>query len=144
MVREAVEITGEVVQDETAGVPVRYYHLERNKFDCVQSCQGDLIVICNALTDYAGLLSEYLKEEGGRMDACGRMQYELHIRRCLKIGKLISEQIGYDREAAIEKCRKKNRRKEEDAGEDAMVLAVRRKQNTSAGKAAQEQADKRN
>ena len=48
MVREAVEITGEVVQDETAGVPVRYYHLERNKFDCVQSCQGDLIVICNA------------------------------------------------------------------------------------------------
>lgn len=38
MVRETVEITGEVIQDEAAGVPVRYYHLERNKFDCVQSC----------------------------------------------------------------------------------------------------------
>ena len=102
MVRETVEITGEVIQDEEAGVPVRYYHLERGKFDCVQSCQGDLVVICNALADYAGLLSEYLEEEGGQMDACGRIQYELHIERCLKIQKLISEQIGYDREAAIE------------------------------------------
>ena len=76
MVRETVEITGEVIQDEEAGVPVRYYHLERGKFDCVQSCQGDLVVICNALADYAGLLSEYLEEEGGQMDACGRIQYE--------------------------------------------------------------------
>ena len=139
-----VEITGEVIQDEAAGVPVRYYHLERNKFDCVQSCQGDLIVICNALADYAGLLSEYLEEEGEHMNACGRIQYELHIRRCLKIEKLISEQIGYDREAAIEKCRKKNHRKEEDVGEDAVVLAARRKQNTSARKTAQEQTDKKN
>lgn len=73
--RETVEITGEVIQDEAAGVPVRYYHLERNKFDYVQSCQGDLIVTCNALADYAGLLAEYLKEEGGHMDACGRIQY---------------------------------------------------------------------
>ena len=53
MVRETVEITGEVIQDEEAGVPVRYYHLERGKYDCVQSCQGDLVVICNALADYA-------------------------------------------------------------------------------------------
>lgn len=125
MVRETVEITGEVIQDEAAGVPVRYYHLERNKFDCVQSCQGDLIVICNALADYAGLLSEYLKEEGEHMNACGRIQYELHIRRCLKIEKLISEQIGYDREAAIEKCRKKNHSKEEDVGEDFPETNVR-------------------
>lgn len=43
MVRETVEITGEVIRDEEAGVPVRYYHLERGKFDCVQSCQGDLV-----------------------------------------------------------------------------------------------------
>lgn len=78
------------------------------------------------------------------MNACGRIQYELHIRRCLKIEKLISEQIGYDREAAIEKCRKKNHRKEEDVGEDAVVLAARRKQNTSAKKTAQEQTDKKN
>ena len=144
MVRETAEITGEVIQDEAAGVPVRYYHLERNKFDCVQSCQGDLIVICNALADYASLLSEYLEEEGEHINACGRIQYELHIRRCLKIEKLISEQIGYDREAAIEKCRKKNHRKEEDVGEDAVVLAARRKQNISARKTAQEQTDKKN
>ncbi len=78
MVRETVEITGEVIQDEEAGAPVRYYHLERGRFDCVQSCQGDLVVICNALADYAGLLSEYLEEEGGQLDACGRIQYELH------------------------------------------------------------------
>lgn len=138
MVRETVEITGEVIQDEEAGVPVRYYHLERGKFDCVQSCQGDLVVICNALADYAGLLSEYLEEEGGQMDACGQIRYELHIERCLKIQKLISEQIGYDREAAIEKCRKKNHRKDEDVGEDAVVLAARRKRS-AAKKAAQEQ-----
>lgn len=138
MVRETVEITGEVIQYEEAGVPVRYYHLEWGKFDCVQSCQGDLIVICNALADYAGLLSEYLEEEGGQIDACGRIRYELHIKRCLKIQKLISEQIGYDREAAIEKCRKKNHRKDEDVGEDAVVLAARRKRS-AAKKAAQEQ-----
>lgn len=138
MVRETVEITGEVIQGEEAGVPVRYYHLERGKFDCVQSCQGDLIVICNALADYAGLLSEYLEEEGEQMDVCGRIRYELHIERCLKIQKLISEQIRYDREAAIEKCRKKNHRKDEDVGEDAVVLAARRKRS-AAKKAAQEQ-----
>lgn len=92
MVRETVEITGEVIQDE----------------------------------------------EAGQMDACGRIQYELHIKRCLKIQKLISEQIGYDREAAIEKCRKKNHRKDEDVGEDAVVLAARRKRS-AAKKAAQEQ-----
>lgn len=64
MVRETVEITGEVIQDEEAGVPVRYYHLERDKFDCVQSCQGDLIVICNVkgVDDYLYGLEQKKKE----------------------------------------------------------------------------------
>lgn len=139
MVKDTAALTGEIAQDEAYRVPVRYYHVEHMKEDHVESCQGDLIIICNALADYAGLLSEYLEEEGGNLDACSKYQYEYHISRCLKIQRSISGQIGYDRDAAIEKCRKRHHRKDEGIGEEAMILSVRKGRN-AARKAVQEQA----
>ena len=58
------------------------------------------------------------------------MQYERMRDRCRKITAGLQEKIGYDRDAAIEKCRKRAARTPKaDAGigEDALVLSARRR-----------------
>lgn len=127
MVGDSVEIEKEITASETAGIPISYYHMERRKYETIHSCQGDLIVICNILADYRELLSEYLNFDENRLDECGKMQYELYIKRCLKIQKLLESELGYDRDAAVEKCRKKKGKSYSDVGEDALTLSARQR-----------------
>ena len=58
------------------------------------------------------------------------MQYERMRDRCQKITGSLQEKTGYDREAAIEKCRRRAGRKpraDAGIGEDALVLSARRR-----------------
>lgn len=129
MVKDSVQILEEVTEDELYRVPIRYYHVERGKEETVESCQGDLITICNALSDYADMLNDYLGSDEKKLDHCGIMQYE-HMRdRCWNISRKLQKKIGYDRDAAIEKCRKKALRKSSSdlgIGEEALILSARR------------------
>lgn len=132
MVMDSVEILEDVIEDELRRVAIRYYSVTHSREETITSCEGDLIVVCNVLADYADLLDEFLsdEEERERLGFCAVMQYE-HMRdRCRKITSGLQEKTGYDRDTAIEKCRRKaNRRPRADAGigEDALVLSARRR-----------------
>ncbi len=85
--------------------------------DYAVSCSyGDLILIICMLRDYVKLLDEH---KGGDIT------YQAYYRkRFLHIADKFSEQVGYDYDAAIEKCIKKMAKEDKsDVGEDAMALA---------------------
>ena len=112
--------------------PIHYYDVDRMQEKTIESCQGDLTVICNVLADYADMLDEFLNDEKERerLGFCAVMQYERMRDRCRKITADLQEKICYDRDAAIEKCRRKAGRKpkaDTGIGEDALVLSARRR-----------------
>jgi len=78
------------------------------------------------LYDYARLLE--LAVEQWDLQGFHKATYEIHAENCRRIAKKYADAIGYDYEKAIEKCRKKASRpkREEDIGEDALVLMQRR------------------
>lgn len=139
MVRESAEILQETEKDEQNSVPVRYYNIECGKEETIISCQGDLVTICNVLADYGDILNEYLEAEKDQMDFCSVFGYE-HMRdRCRSISEKLQQKIGYDRQAAIEKCRQKQKKApkaDQGIGEDALVLMARR--NAAAKQKAEE------
>lgn len=90
----------------------------------IMTCWGDIQVMCNALEDYANTLERVIPEWG--LKGYHAAIYEVHAARCRKIARKYADAIGYDREAALEKCRKKRRESRDDVGEEAMTLMVRR------------------
>lgn len=132
MVKDSVEIMEQGACSGMAAVPIHYYDVDRMQEKTIESCQGDLTVICNVLADYADLLDEFLNDEKERerLGFCAVMQYERMRDRCRKITAGLQEKTGYDRDAAIEKCRRKAGRKpkaDTGIGEDALVLSARRR-----------------
>ena len=132
MVKDSVEIMEQGACSGMAAVPIHYYDVDRMQEKTIENCQGDLTVICNVLADYADMLDEFLNDEKERerLGFCAVMQYERMRDRCRKITAGLQEKTGYDRAAAIEKCRRKAGRKPKaDAGigEDALVLSARRR-----------------
>ena len=132
MVKDSVEIMEQGACSGMAAVPIHYYDVDRLQEKTIESCQGDLTVICNVLADYADLLDEFLNDEKERerLGFCAVMQYERMRDRCRKITEDLQKKTGYDRNAAIEKCRRKAGRKpkaDTGIGEDALVLSARRR-----------------
>lgn len=142
MVKDSVEIMEQGACSGTDSVPIHYYDVDRMQERTIESCQGDLTVICNVLADYADMLDEFLQADRERLGFCGVMQYERMRDRCRKITAGLQEKTGYDRAAAIEKCRrraKRSRKADDGVGEDALVLAARRR--GAAQEAAKQSAD---
>ena len=132
MVKDSVEIMEQGACSGMAAVPIHYYDVDRMQEKTIESCQGDLTVICNVLADYADMLDEFLNDEKERerLGFCAVMQYERMRDRCRKITEDLQKKTGYDRNAAIEKCRRKAGRKpkaDTGIGEDALVLSARRR-----------------
>lgn len=88
--------------------------------DYVVSCSyGDIVLIICMLHDYVKMLDEVRSD----------IQWEAYYReKFMKMADRLSEQIEYDYDAALEKCRKKLGQKESssDVGEEAMALAIKR------------------
>lgn len=97
----------------------------------IKTCYGDICKIVNALRDYARMLRMTCDEWGLR--GFHRATYECHADALERISKKFQAGIGYDYDAAVEKCRRKaeKKRPENDIGEDAMVLAVRKGQQAA-------------
>lgn len=130
MVEDSAEILEDIFDDERHRVSIRYYSMTHGREETITSCEGDLIVICNVLADYADLLDEFLKNDREQLGFCAVMQYGRMRDRCRKITRELQKKTGYDRDAAIEKCRRRAGRKPKaDAGigEDALVLSARRR-----------------
>lgn len=127
----SADVTEQIEQAERGNIPIRFYNLKASCYQGIHSCEGDVIVICNAMADYADLLMEYISQSD--YEGYQKAFYEIHAERCRKISLKLQEQIGYDRDAAIEKCRAKRKYygqgsedDNNDVGEDAIVLTVRK------------------
>ena len=130
MVKDSMKIMEQGACSGTAAVPIHYYDVDRMQEKTIESCQGDLTVICNVLADYADMLDELLQADRERLGFCGALQYERMRDRCRKITADLQEKTGYDRAAAIERCRRKakrGRKADDGIGEDALVHSARRR-----------------
>lgn len=96
--------------------------------DYVVSCSyGDIVLIICMLHDYVKTL------DGIRGDD---IQYQAYYRKkFVDMADRLASQIGYDYEKQMEKCRKKLKAKErnDDVGEDALALLVKRQKAKPAG-----------
>lgn len=127
----SAEVTNWVEQDEQENIPLLFYNLKSSCYQGIHTCEGDMIVICNAMADYADLMMEFIRQSD--YEGYQNAFYEYHAERCRKISLKLQEQIGYDRLAAIERCRKKKKYydqraegDQDDVGEEALVLMVKR------------------
>ena len=88
--------------------------------DYVVSCSyGDVVLIICMLHDYVKRLDELRADD---------IVYQAYYReKFMKMADRLSEQIGYDYDKAVEKCMKKQQKKESssDIGGDAMALALK-------------------
>lgn len=87
--------------------------------DYVVSCSyGDIVLIICMLHDYVKMLDEMRSD----------IEWEAYYRgKFLKMANRLSEQIEYDYDAAVEKCKKELQKKEiySDIGGDAMELVTK-------------------
>lgn len=100
----------------------------------IKTCYGDIYKIVNVLRDNANLLEMVCDQWG--LTGFHLATYEYHAEKPREIAGKYQADIGYDYDAAVEKCRKKKRKpaRDEGVGEDAMVLAVRKAQRDQAAR----------
>ncbi len=88
--------------------------------DYVVRCSyGDVVLIICMLNDYVKMLDKVKQDD---------IQYQAYYRKkFIGIADRLAEQVGYDYDAALERCQKKQQRESDsDVGEEAMALAVKR------------------
>ena len=109
-------------------VDIEYYDLKGNELH-FKICPGDLQIVCNVLYDYCNMLSEMLANPPGSVDEntiqLWKARYGYYLERIQNIREKMENGIGYSTEKAIEKCRKRNHKKKDDIGEDALVMAMK-------------------
>ncbi len=101
----------------------------------IKTCYGDICKIVNALRDYSRMLHMVCDE--WNLQGFHRATYEVHAEALERISKKFQAGIRYDYDAAVEKCHRKMAKKsrEDDVGEDAMVLMLRKAQRAADKKA---------
>lgn len=109
-------------------VDIEYYNLSGQELH-FKICPGDLQIVCNVLFDYCNMLSEMLADPPDGVDEntiqLWRARYGYYLGRIQKIRGKIETGIGYSTEKAIEKCNKRKLKKDDDIGEDALVMAMK-------------------
>lgn len=114
------EVEASISKEEQKQVMIEKAINLRLLCDYVVSCSyGDIVLIICMLHDYIRMA------DGIRDD----IQWKAYYRgRFQKMADRFSEQIEYDYDAAVEKCRKKQKKAEgnSDVGEDALVMAMKR------------------
>lgn len=86
----------------------------------IKTCYGDIIIMINALMDYASILEGAI--EDWNLDGYHAASYRYHAERCRKMSQHYAAAIGYDYDKTLENC-KKRRKKEGDTGEEALAAA---------------------
>lgn len=114
------EVEEGMTKDEMKQVMIEKAKNMKLLCDYVVSCSyGDIVLIICMLHDYVKMMDKIQEDD---------IQWKVYYRnRFIRMADHLAEQIDYDYDAAVEKCRKKQEQKERysDVGEDAMVLAVK-------------------
>lgn len=114
------EIEDGMSKDEQKQVMIEKAINLRLMCDYVVNCSyGDIVLIICMLRDYVKMLDESREDD---------IQWKAYYRqKFLKMADRLSQQIEYDYDAAVERCKKKLDQRENtgDVGEEAMALAVK-------------------
>lgn len=114
------EIEKKISSEEEKQVMIEKAINLRLMCDYIVSCSYyDVVMIICMLHDYVNMLDEIKADD---------IQYHAYYRGVfMQMADRLAEQIEYDYEKQMEKCKKKKEAKEkdDDIGEDAMALAVR-------------------
>lgn len=106
------------------------------KGDCeIRTCYGDICKIVNALRDYSRMLAMVCDTWG--LHGFHRIKYEFHAEKLREIADKLQAGIGYDYDAAMERCekRKEKKRREEDVGGEALAMGLLKAQQAAEAKA---------
>lgn len=117
-------------QMDLLGESVVLSFLGKKRTEMLTVCMGDIYKTVNALMDYARLLELAVKE--WNLEGYHRMTYEIHAEEYRKVAQKFADGIGYDYQKALETCKKKQSRRDEGVGEEALVLTVRQAQRNAA------------
>lgn len=98
----------------------------------IKTCYGDIRKIVDALMDYSRMLEMVCDQWD--LHGFHRVTYEYHAEKLRAIAKKYQAGIHYDYDAAVEKCRKKQAKKQrdDDPGGDALDLAFHKAQREQA------------
>lgn len=102
----------------------RFWHYMETKGmheQYIETAEGELRIVVDALADYHDIVCR--KTEG--MDGYDKAVWEVRLERIKQIQAKLEQSIGYDRDRQMEICRKRRPPKDDDIGEDAIVLASR-------------------
>lgn len=88
----------------------------------IETCSGEIRIIIEALADYYDIVSE--KVNG--MDGYAKAAWTYRMQRITEIQTKLEESIGYYRDKQLEICMKKKPKKDDDIGEDALVLIAKK------------------
>lgn len=115
------EIEEDMSKDEMKTVMIEKAINLKLLCDYVVSCSyGDIVLIICMLHDYVKMLDEIKGDD---------IQYQAYYRKKFTaMADRLAEQIEYDYDAAVERCKKKQEKEERDSdiGEEAMALAIKR------------------
>ena len=103
----------------------RFWHYMEHKGmneQWIETCVGELRIIIDALADYYDIAGRSVEtmDEGYPKAAWG-----YHLERIKQIQTKLEESTGYNRDRQIEICKKPKRARNDDIGEDALVIALR-------------------
>lgn len=121
--RERYEpIASRPVELDALGVEVTLNVFDIHGDHVIQTCYGDICKIVNALRDYSRMLEMACDEWG--LDGWHRATYEYHAEKLREIAGKFQAGIGYDYDAAVEKCKKRAARKTrgDEPGGEALAM----------------------
>ena len=103
---------------------LHYMEFKRMDERWIETAEGELRIVIDALADYHDIASK--KTEAMEMGYV-RAVWEDRLERIKKIQTKLEESVGYVRDKQLEICRKRKPKRNDDIGEDAMLLAVKGK-----------------
>lgn len=103
----------------------RFWHYMETKGmneQWIETAPGELRIIIDALADYYDIAIAKTEEMNGYAKAV----WENRLNRIKQIQTKLEGSIGYSRDKQLEICAKRKSKKEDDIGEDALVMAMKK------------------
>lgn len=101
----------------------------------IRMCYGDIYKTVNALRDYSKLLAMVC--DTWDLHGFHRAKYEFHAEKLLEIAGKLQSGIGYDYDAAVERCEKQKTKKhrDDDVGGEALEMGILKTRQAEKAKA---------
>ncbi len=102
---------------------LHYMEIKGMNEQWIEMAFGEIRIVIEALADYCDIISEQVE---AMEIGCAKAVWGDRIERIKRIQTKLEESTGYNRDKQFEICRKRRSSRNDDIGEDALVLAERK------------------